>query len=230
MYISDENGAEGWKFSRLNDSFDETDLSSTVLPSSLRSTDDGGTFAGVTERQRMSILVDMQTDPTTPKVFIYHASEANSEGDSFSVYEYIDDSTEMTSPVDTGGDSFSHAIPTGNGQHMGGCRFWTNTTAGQLDALIMDATEGADDIVLDYHAFNDDGGNRTLTVYFSKNGSGILAQASLSAATGGSSTLSGNTVITVDPDDGTTDYTVTVDYGLSGIEDGDRVQYYLQLA
>ena len=230
LYMTSYGGlSNGWRAARVNDTtYAETNISA-ILPASLRHSDDGGSFAGNKNLQRFWVLTDMQTDPTSPKVYLYHTTEANSEGDTYSVYEYIDDATEMTTPVDTGGDSYAHAIPSGGGQHIGGSRFWTNTTAGHLDSLITDASEGTDAITFTYRGYNDSGGSRTLTVYFSTDGGLTLTQASLSAATGGSSSLSGNTVINVDPD-GTTDYTVTVDYGLSGISDGDRVQYYLQLA
>ncbi len=223
----------GFKFWRVNDvTLVATDVSNPVLPATLRSAADSG--SGLTQAQaddgRFSIFYDVVSLPASPRFFLFFAP-GGSDADNFTIYQWVDDTTELAQ-VDVGGNPELGPPTIASAAAMGGVRSWSTTGFAFGDILKTVIAPISDGVRLSFKVFNDTGPtNKIIRAYFSKTGGPDLAQCSLKgSATGGSASRNGNQVENVEAD-GSTVYTLDVDYTASSIVGGiDKIQIYLQAA
>jgi len=214
--VNTSGGNYGWRAYRIDSSFVVTDITTTVLPTSLRSTDDGGT--GVVQTARFTKLVDSDTVPTTPAYYLWHSTN-NAVGVFRDLYQWIDDATPMVL-VDSGLDA-ADAVPAL--AQSGGERIWTN---GEMDVLITGRLPVLGGERIFFKAWGDTGpADKIVRFYFNKQGEPIAQQMTLTGtATGGTALRVGNQVNNIEADDGVTEYSVIWDIGSDLVNTGDRVQ------
>jgi hypothetical protein len=180
-------------------------IQTTVLPSALRNTTDGGTgFAN--DDARLIHVPDTQTNPGTPDHYFYFAISATA-GTSQQLYQWNGNSSVMTAVGPSGGD-VAHSIPTASA--AGGERIFSAVVTDN-DILITKRETVSGGIKITFRAYSPSGSTSgTVRIWITLQGEPVSTQASLTTpVTGGSASLSGNTVITVVAN-GTTDYTVVI--------------------
>ena len=214
---------DGWRVLQWDASLGPpTNLTATVLPSSLRSATDGGTYGGGTI-QNASVFAcgDQDTDPAVGDVWLFVAPHYTS-GTPYSLWKWNGPAALIGNAGvanDSGGDT-DHAIPIGLLQ--AGERIWT---AGELDIVITGKQAVVGGERISFIVYGDAGpSDKTVRFYFNTEGEPAIAQCVLiGSVTGGSATRSGNDVINVNAD-GTTVYTAIWDIGSNGVSSGDRAQ------
>lgn len=207
----------GWRCYRITGAFAVTDISSAVLPVELLSLDDGG-VGPVPTTGRFFKFIDVDTDPTSPVIGLIY-SPNNDPTESFTFYEWVSDAATMISTGTNG--VASDAGP--NLAQTGGSRIYT---PGEMDILITNRQPVIGGERLFFRAWGDPGlSNKTVTFFFDAQGEPITTQCTLDgAATGGSAVRVGNTVQSVDADDGVTEYSVVWNFSFDGVTNGQRVQ------
>jgi len=183
----------------ISASLSPTDITSTVLPSALTSAI-GGTEAA---SAHWMCVYDSNTTPGSTQPWLYYAASFVS-GTSFTTYQWNGNASVIT-VTDTGGD-VAHSLPT---EVAGGERIWT---AGELDIKITGVAPTFGGETISFTATGDAGSaDKTVTFQWTNEGEPTSLSATLTgAATGGTATRSGNSVINVDAD-GTTTYTAIWD-------------------
>jgi hypothetical protein len=175
-----------------------TDITGAVIPGALTSLSfpEPGT-------SHWMCVYDTNTNPGSSQPWLYYSSN-NTAGTAWTVFEFVDNATTLI-VRDTGGD-VAHSLPT---EVAGGERIWT---AGELDIKITGVTPAIGGEEVSFMAFGDAGSaDKTVTFQWSNAGEPTTSSATLvGAATGGSASRSGNSVINVDAD-GTTTYTIVWD-------------------
>lgn len=214
--VNTSGGNYGWRAYRITSGFVVTDITTAVLPTSLRSTDDGGT--GVVQTARFTKMIDSDTVPATPAFYLWHTTN-NSVGVARDLYQWVDDATPMTL-VDTGGDAADAAPALAQ---AGGERIWTN---GEMDILITNRLPVLGGERIFFKAWGSVGlADKIVRFYFNKFGEPIAQQMTLTGtATGGTAIRVGSQVNNVEADDGATEYSVIWDIGADLVNTGDRVQ------
>lgn len=194
--INNPSGTQ--KCIQIDNTLTPTDITGTVLPASLTSI-----TAIEAATAHWMCVYDTNTSPGSSQPWLYYAAN-DVAGTTFTVFEWVNDSTEMV-VQDTGGD-VAHSLPT---EVAGGERIWT---AGELDIKITGVSAGIGGEVINFMAYGDPGSaDKTVTFQWTNEGEPTTNQATLTGtATGGSAARSGNSVINVDAD-GTTTYTITWD-------------------
>lgn len=151
-----------------------TDITTTVLPVSLRSTDDGG--AGVTGDGRIFAISDISSAPSALDVWLYHASSA-APANTYDLYAWNGNAAVIGAaglPDDTGGD-VAHSVPSISPQ--GGDRQYT---PGNLSILITGASAAASGELIKFKAGGDPGfGNKIVTFYLNRENEPPIGQATL---------------------------------------------------
>jgi hypothetical protein len=179
--------------------------SNQVLPTELTAFNEGGTgFANVDAR--LIHVPDTQTTPGTPDHYFYFTLSAN-PGTPWQLYKWNGNASLMTTVGPVGGDS-GHAIPTAGA--AGGERIFS-AVASDNDIVITSRTTVSGGIQVTFRAYSPSGSaSGTVRFWISLEGESATTQAALTTpVTGGSASLSGDTVITVTADN-TTDYTVVI--------------------
>lgn len=207
----------GWRLYRINSSFVVTDITAAVLPTSLRSPDDGGP-SPLPTTGRFTKFVDVDSDPVNPTTYLVY-SPNNSPASQISLFEFTDDSTPLNL-IETNGvasDAAPHLV------QSGGERIFT---AGELNVLITNRQPVIGGEQLFFRAWGDPGFNdKTVNFRFNAEGEPVVAPCTLSGtATGGSATRVGNNIQQVNADNGVTEYSTIWDIGANGIVTGTRVQ------
>lgn len=136
--------------------FTETNITSTVLPSALRSTSNGGTATG---RHAWHVLADTQSWLPTVKVILAFVDDMS--GGNHTLYRWTDEATELlnTSDVDIEAEGLSFPmVPEG-----GGDRLWVGPEATIEIVSKTPKVGGIEEI--QFIAYNDPG-NAAWTVYF----------------------------------------------------------------
>jgi len=213
------NGAandDGWRAQYTTDGLVWNDITTTILPASLRSVNDGGSFSGNVQNERMFPVYDANTVPGSLAQYLYH-SVNGTIGNVFSMWLYNGIGSVITL-VDTGGET-THAIP--SGWPNAGERIWT---AGERTIQIVARSRVAGGEQLSFVAY---GGGTGLNVkmYHALHGSPLLIESTLSTpVTGGSATFNGgsNQVENVAAD-GSTVYTIVWDFSSDTLSVGARV-------
>lgn len=210
------SGDDGWRCQRSTDGLVWVDITTTVLPASLRSTNDGGTFSANPQLQRFYPTYDVDASPGTVSIFLYYATNGT-DATTLTMYQWNGTGSVITQ-VDTGGD-VTHSIPSGFPNH--GERIWS---PGELDVKIAGRTAVTGGEQVSFTAYGG-GSGFNFKLFYSTNGHPDLQEATLAGpVTGGSATLNGglNRVEGVAAD-GTTVYTVVWDISADGITPGERV-------
>ncbi len=215
--------SSGWRCYQFDAALSPTDITAAVLPASLISTGDGGTFAGTITNERFFAYPDADTTPGSLTIWLYHAA-APTAGTSFSLYQWNGPATLIGSggtPDDSGGD-VAHAPVAFSA--IGGDRAWT---AGELDIRVTQRVSVLGGQRIYFKAWGQAGfADKTVQFRFSTEGESALTVATLRAAsaTGGTAAVSGNTIVNVDADDGVTEFSAIWDTPLDGLTSGQRAQ------
>lgn len=195
---------KAFKFEPSGGGFTETDISTSILNSTLR------TYAAGKEDDGWLVFTDNETDPTTPAAYLWYTSSGSSSG-TVSYFEYAGPATEMGPGTVTALNPNNFAIPVttdGGGERI-------NTTDSDLsvhDISITTIPNVPGKVLLSFKASGDPGpDDKIVKLYYSSKENPEMVQATLAGtATGGAATRSGNQVEDVDAD-GTTTYTVQWD-------------------
>ena len=214
---------DGWRVLQWDSSMGApTNLTATVLPSSLRSALDGGTFGGSTTDGVIHACGDQDSDPAVGDVWIFQA-DGVSAGIPYTLWKWNGPASLVTQ-VDSGGDVV-HAVPIGMLQ--GGQYIWT---AGEMDIWISGKAPIVGGERLKFRASGAAGvADKTVSFrYDDKNEQPLLlgtlsAVGVLSGAPAGAPSLGTNVVLNVDADPTVeyyADWTLTAD----GFTSSDRAQ------
>jgi hypothetical protein len=198
-----------------------TDITSTVMPSRFSP---GGSSA--IESARWQSYVNNDTDPTSPEIYLWRLPSA---AGNYEAFQFVDFSTILTELG--GGPTYEIYLP--NTKFGGGDRIVS--TAGvkayaEMEQLTTIAGSGAGvQVQFSYRVYGT-GADKTATLYVDGGEEIPSVVATLTgAASGGSSSRSGNTIIDVTPDDGATLYTGVWDTGADGFAATDNVHLQLNL-
>lgn len=227
---------DGWRCLRWDNTLGTpTDITSSVLPSDLQSSTDGGSYAGNIEDGRFVACIDQNSDPLNPEIDLFFSVDGSTAGNPWSLYSWNGNAALIGSAgvaEDTGGASH-HSPP--SGMNFGGEHIFT---PGELDALIVGkaAVFGGQQIQASF--WGDAGAaDKNAKLYYATEGEPTLQEATL---TGTPSVLSGpaaaptlngglNRLEGVEADDGASVYAFTWDIATDGISVGDRVQLFLRI-
>jgi len=201
------NGNNGFYAYEITDpdSLPGTYLGNTVIPLAILPSSDGGTgFAS--NDARLIHVPDTQTNPGSPDHYFYFTISAT-VGTAWQLYQWNGNASLMTAVGPTGGD-VAHSIPTAGA--AGGERIFS-AVASDNDILITKRETVSGGIKCTFRGYSPSGTTSgTVRFWINLQGEPVSTQATLTTpVTGGSASLSDNTVITVVAD-GTTDYTVVV--------------------
>lgn len=214
--------ARGIRAFQIDGSLTVTEITSTVLPSSLIAVEDGGSYSGTVDT-RCHAIYDVDTNPGSLSIYIYIATDST-EGTIWTVYEWNGPGSQITQ-IDTGGDVI-HALPIA--RLIGGER---NFTSGELDVLILDKDEqlGAEDLIIVLTGDTTGPADKKFKLWYALEGEPNLLEATLSMVSGGSATFNptDNQVEGLIAD-GATEYVVRWDTNADGLSPGDRVVRYPQ--
>jgi hypothetical protein len=199
-----------------------TEITDTVIPTRFRA----GGAAATTTTNRWFSYADNDTDPTSPEIYLWRLpSQFNS---AYDVFHFVDFSTVLE---EMGSLSWEITLP--NTKFGGGERISSTTASkvyAELEQLTTIAGSGAGvQVQFSYRVYGT-GTDKTATLYVDGGEEIPSVVATLTAAaTGGSSSRSGNTIIDVTPDDGATLYTGVWDTGADGFAATDNVHLQLDL-
>jgi len=220
--------AHGWRVLQWDSSLGApTNLTATVLPSSLRSTTDGGTYGGgIIQNASVFACGDQDTDPTVADVWLFMATTYTS-GTPYSLYKWNGPAALVGNAGvadDSGGDR-SHSIP--STQLSGGERIWS---AGKLDAWVSGKVAVAGAQRTKFRAAGAAGAaDKTVKLYYNSDNEPPILQAKLtgvgvlSGSPAGSPSLGTNAVLNVDADP-TVEYYADWNLTADGFTSGDRAQ------
>jgi hypothetical protein len=207
----------GWRCYQIDGSLAVTNITSTVLPTSLRSPDDGG-GAPLAQTGRFFKFIDVDTVPATPAIYLGYTVD-NDPAQAINLFQWVSNAAPMTL-IETNGVA-SDAFP--NLAQSGGERIFT---LGELSILITNRQPVIGGEQIFFRAWGDNGpADKFVRFYFNKFGEPTSTQCVLSGvATGGAAIRAGNELQNVEADDGTTEYSIVWDIGGNGVVSGDRVQ------
>lgn len=210
-------GDYGWKCYEIDSAVTAVvDRTTTVLPTALRTTADGGAgLAGNTGR--MVAFHDTDETPGSITLNVYHADDSVA-ATPWMLYEFQIGPLAEMQQVDVGG-SVDYSMP--KGTLSSGERVWTPN---ELDILITNRVGVIGGEVITFRAAGDAGSADKSAEFAGTTLTNPLTTAVplTGTATGGSALRVGNAVTQVDAD-GVTDYTVTVDVSAIPAVAGDRL-------
>lgn len=216
MYRLSGAPTQGWRCYQINSALSQSDISSLVLPSSLRAVADGGTFGGNNQTQRFAAAYDTDSAPGSLTITLYHTVDGTG-GTGYTAFQWNGPGSLITQ-VDTGGD-VEHAPPTGYPNH--GERIWT---AEERDIKITGrkAVSGGEEV--SFIAYGG-GTGLNMKLWYSLQGEPVLSEATLSTpVTGGSATFNaGMNRVEGIAADGATVYTIVWDFVTDGLALTQRV-------
>ena len=218
IWPASAGGADsGWSVSQISAAFAVTDISTTVLPGALLSTNNGGSYpaSGATNDVFLGCY-DVDTAPGTVGIVLYFANSSTS-GTLLTAYQWNGNASVITQ-IDIGGNVY-HSLPTG--YQNNGERIWT---AGELDISITARVPVIGGERISFIAYGG-GTGHSMKLYFAFDGEPFLLEATLATpVTGGSATFNSglNQVEGVDGD-GATVYTIIWTAPVDGVTIGTRV-------
>lgn len=223
--------AEGWRCFQIDATLTiggTTEITTTVLPAVLRSSNNSGSFSGDMTIQRMIAVLDQDTDATAADIYLYHSTDGQS-GTSFTAYQWQGPSALMTA-IDSGGDAH-HSLSTTCG--MSGERIFT---AGELDIVIMGKQPVLGGQKVLFRTYGNPGvADKTVKFFFNTEGEPALVQATLSGlavvesgSPAGAPSRVGNEIQDIDAD-GTVLYSAVWNISADSVSTGDRVQLKPQI-
>lgn len=189
----------------------------TVIPAGLRP-GARGTSSNNAE-DRWVAFVDTETDPANPEIYLF-VLEGGAPGTAWAIYKFVDTSTEMT--FQTASVANDYVMPV---NRQGGSQSVSRGSGNRAEVIDTQGVSAGTEV--SYRVY---GTNLAQTVKaYITDASGVPStQAVLTgAATGGSSTRSGNEIQNVDGDDGATLYTFIIDNIGSGLAAAER--FYVKL-
>ena len=219
---------DGWKCLRWDSTIGApTDISTSVLPTSLLGATDGGSYSGGIEFGKFVACLDQESGPTTADIWLFQ-SAVLAAGAPFTLWKWNGSGTVMGTPpgtaVDVGGDHF-HAVP--NGLTAGGEHIWS---AGKLDAWATGKSSvpgaqrtrfrcsGAAGVANKKVKLYHDGDNEPPIALATLIGVGVI-----SGSPAGAPSLGTNEVLNVDADP-TVEYYADWNIFADGFVSGDRAQ------
>ncbi len=214
--VESAGGVNCWQF---DGALSPTDLTTTVIPTSIRSGQ--GTGSGTKRGTRIRALIDAEANPgSTPDIFLYISQAGGGPGNSWSVYEWNGDAAligNSGAANDIGGD-VSHALnfeATGNGK-----RFWTED---ELDISIELLTPvlGAEEISFRLYSPS---GTETVKVSFFFDTDGETSNTLCTLQNASAGTIVSNEITGLTANNGATLYTVEWDAPTDGLSQGQRTQ------
>lgn len=214
-----------WRCWQLDGAFTPTDISTTVLPASLRSAAvGGGSFVGA-PAGRMIGIADVETIPGTFAFYIIYAVDG-APGTPVLQYAWQGNAAVMTTTGVLGGN-VAHAFP--SAKATGGERFFTPN---ELDVVCTGNSPVIGGERVKFRAWGAVGpADKTVEFYYNRQGEPSTALATLTGvASGGVALRMGDQVTQVQADNGATEYEVTWNIGANGIVAGDRVQLVPRIA
>jgi hypothetical protein len=207
----------GWRLYQIDSALVVTDITTTVLPTSLRSPDDGG-GAPLAQTGRFFKFIDVDTNPASPAIYLVYTPN-NDPAQAITLFQWVSNAAPLNL-IETNGVA-SDAAP--NLAQTGGDRIFT---VGEMNILITNRQPVIGGEQIFFRAWGDPGPiDKYVRFYFSKQGEPTSTQCVLTGtATGGSAVRAGNEIQQVEADDGTTEYSITWDVGANSVANGDRVQ------
>jgi hypothetical protein len=186
-----------------------TDITNPVIPAQYRA---GGVSAN--ENNRWHVFVNNDTRPRLPEIYLWRLASFSTG--THDAYQYINDSTELVSlGVGPSDDIYLPHTKFGGGERISADQKVYAEIVG--DTTVVGGTE------ISYRVYESTV-DVSVEFYYSLDEEIPSTQMSLTgAATGGSSIRSGNTVIDVTPDDGSTLYTAIWDVAADGIVETDML-------
>ena len=207
----------GWRCYQISPSLIVSDITTTVLSTSLRSPDDGGSLS-LAQTGRFFKFVDVDTTPLTPVIYLVYTPD-NDPAEAISFYQWVSNAATMTL-IETNGvasDAWSNLSQTG------GERIFT---FGEMNILITNRQPVIGGERLFFRAWGSVGAaDKFVRFTFNKQGEPPAVQCTLSGtASGGTAVRVGNELQGVEADDGITEYSITWNIGADGVTSGNRVQ------
>jgi hypothetical protein len=201
-----QHSPRGWKIRALSPSGSSivlgSELTNVVMPALLRPGGGAAIAIGADDYNRWIPLITNRTDGTR-EIYLYHVG-GDTAVDSFTLYRWVDENTEMVQVHTAGGLVGNMWFPLDS--NGGGSRIYV---PGAPEIVIYGKEAVAGGERLTFRCFGGQLG-QTVRIFLGSGGDIPDVQASLiGAATGGGAFRNGNQVDNVDCD-GTTDYTVTI--------------------
>jgi hypothetical protein len=176
--------------------------------------------SAVHAEDRWYCVVVNDTAPGTPEVYIFF-TPGPAPGTGYSVYAYVNDASELVSPV--AGPNASFTFPH---QKFGGGLHVHKATGNQ--AIIENGEPLLGGYKLSYRVYGAIA-SQTVRLYYSTDQETPDQQATISAQTGGGGIGGGNSVTGVTGDDGVTLFTLTWNIGADGVPSGDASHLMLDI-
>jgi hypothetical protein len=207
----------GWRCYQIDSSLLVTDISTTVLPTSLLSPDDGG-GAPLAQTGRFTKFIDVDTLPTVPAIYLRYTVN-NDPAQAINLFQWVSNAAPMTL-IETNGVA-SDAGP--NLAQTGGDRIFT---PGEMNVLITNRQPVLSGEQIFFRAWGNPGpSDKFVRFYFNKQGEPPAVQCVLTgSATGGVAARVGNELQNIEADDGVTEYSITWNISGNSVVSGDRVQ------
>lgn len=231
LYAMVPSTDDGWRCLKWGSALGTpTNISATVLPTTLLSSGDSGSYSGSIEHARFTACYDQETDPAVADIWLFQSrQDINDRPLSTTLLElwkWNGPSTLITSSG-TGGDVF-HSIP--SGAQYGGEHQWV---AGKLDiwvsGRVLSASTGGKQRIKFRCSGAAGVANKTVRFKFNDQNEPTLATATLtgmgviSGSPAGSPSLGTNTITGVDADP-TVEYYADWDVVTDSFAGGDRAQ------
>tara|TARA_R100001244_G_scaffold25113_2_gene25373 strand:+ start:40893 stop:42377 length:1485 start_codon:yes stop_codon:yes gene_type:complete len=215
--VSTDYGSSAFRLAPSGSSFTVTNITDPLIPTAYRP----GTRTTVNDASdRWYCVVVNDTTPGTPEAYIFLAI-GPAPGTGYSVYTYVDDTTELVSPV--AGPSTAYSIP--QTKFGGGLRI--NKASGNQCAIEFgQAVEGGYEV--SYRIYGTVT-SQTVRGYYSLDQETPTTQMTIASQTGGGAISGGNSITGVTGDDGSTLFTLVWDIETDLVVSGDAVHIILDI-